>query len=102
MSLCLNFKQMGLGSIHNFSDLEKTIITDGDSSTCQLPEPNSSFGLGTRGYSFPSLVISPQAACTAGPNDGRAKHEARAHPSGEGDIEIPGHCTNSAICHHRK
>lgn len=29
------------------------------------------------------------------------KDEARAHPS-KGDTEIPGHCTNSAICHPRK
>lgn len=39
---------MGLGSIHNFPNLGTIISTERDSGTCQLPEPNSSFGLGTR------------------------------------------------------
>lgn len=52
MSPCLNLKQMGLGSIHNFLALEKLMITEGDLSACQVPEPNSSFGLSTGGCDF--------------------------------------------------
>lgn len=43
----LDFKQMSLGSIHNFPNLGTIIITEGDGGTCQLPEPYSSFALGT-------------------------------------------------------
>lgn len=80
MSLCLNFKQMGLGSIHNFPDLGTIIITDGDRSTCQLPVPNSSFVLGTRGCDFTLPVISPQAACAVGPGDDGGEGRSQGSP----------------------
>ena len=39
---------MGLGSIHNFPDLGKIIIADGDGGTCQLPVPTAAWSWHTR------------------------------------------------------
>jgi hypothetical protein len=85
MSSGLKFKQMGLGSIHNFPDLGKVIVTEGKLSTCQLPGPNSSFGLGTVDVIF--FTGDPVQFV---PDDG-GERWSQGSPFSGGDIEIPGH-----------